>query len=113
MSEHFKEVCIGCGAVTNQCRCMDPNKTVRDTVCVDCARMGMTLPDNKPLLPHFDLDIPMPPVKPPKSSGSVPHKCPCCGGWGKRPDPSPVSSSAVLSVPCAPCAGTGIVWSES
>jgi len=35
---HFIKICIRCGDVINQCRCMDCNKTVSYSICNQCRR---------------------------------------------------------------------------
>jgi hypothetical protein len=48
MSEHFKEVCRGCGATITQCRCPDPNKEIRYGFCQTCSKKlyDPTAPEN-------------------------------------------------------------------
>lgn len=51
MGQHFKEVCIQCKKVVTQCRCMDKNKTVINTVCGECAAKGVTLNMDTKIVP--------------------------------------------------------------
>lgn len=42
----------------------------------------------------------------------VPFKCPCCEGWGERFTPD-YGGGHTMKVPCKPCNGSGILWSQS
>jgi len=39
----------------------------------------------------------------------TPHKCPCCDGYGIRPDPT---NSFSTWITCKPCEGKGVFWLE-
>lgn len=40
----------------------------------------------------------------------MPHKCPCCDGWGKRPKRN--AEGNWEDTDCPSCSGTGVVWDK-
>lgn len=40
----------------------------------------------------------------------MPHKCPCCDGWGKRPKRN--AEGNWEDTDCPSCGGTGLVWDK-
>lgn len=39
-----------------------------------------------------------------------PFKCPCCDGWGYRPDPATRAGEEPQQVECEACGTSGVVW---
>jgi hypothetical protein len=39
---HFKDLCVSCDRIFNQCRCGSPNKTVRKKLCSTCCPIQLT-----------------------------------------------------------------------
>lgn len=44
------------------------------------------------------------------SPPALPYKCPCCDGWGRRPNWRAVGTAADESIYCNACSGTGVLW---